>query len=331
VSTSLLETAAQSGLDNIVVVPPMNSSATPTSGSPKRKLSDHDDQDQPKHKYVKVIGGMTSTIASVMKTNLNSKLTLQSFLANLLQSRGYSNQHYCSLEGGYYCKPTDLQKASYGMKLIHAVRTSDETLLKRLLDAGLSANPCNAFGESIIHMICRRGDHKLLEIFLDHGCSVQVSDDFGRTPLHDACWTNTPCFKSVELLLNRDRRLLHVVDCRGSAPLSYVKSENWPRWMEFFDSHKECWWPFRDVSTEGEEDPPELVSKTPHSMPLPDPLNAARLEDASSISSGKCEPESIRQKIDFDAKPTGLSPEASKVDTSIASKGEVTAKHSIAT
>lgn len=117
------------------------------------------------------------------------KIPLQEYLASLLSSRGYSNQYYPALEGGYFCKPTEYQKASYGMKLLQAVRTSDIILVDKMLREGVSQNPCNAYGESILHMICRRGDFELLNVFLKHGADVKVCDDFGRTPLHDACWT----------------------------------------------------------------------------------------------------------------------------------------------
>lgn len=233
------------------------------------------------HKYVKVVGGKPSPSPQ------ESNQSLQDFLLDLLASRGYSNEFYSSLESGYYCKPTDLQKASYGMKLIHAVRSSDDELLTKLLESGISPNPCNNFGESIIHMVCRRGDHKLLKIFLDHGSSVQVSDDFGRTPLHDACWTTSPCFKSVEMLLNKDLRLLHIKDCRGASPLSYVKQENWGAWKEFLDRQKDVWWPHRDVDKEGDEPAPALTQISPHSRPLPNPKGAVSCEEATNIASGK--------------------------------------------
>jgi hypothetical protein len=220
--------------------------------------------------------------------------TLSQFFENLLESRGYSNKQYCSLETGYHCKPTELQKASYGMKFIEVVRTSNEFLLKKLLDAGLSPNPCNSFGESILHMICRRGDHKLLKIFLDYGCSVQISDDFGRTPLHDACWTSNPCFQTVETLLNKDRWLLHIVDCRGSTPLNYVKKDNWQQWKQFLDRQKDIWWPQRDLSVldgDGKEEPPDIIKKPPHSVPLPDPIGAPSCEHARAIANGTVEPD----------------------------------------
>lgn len=215
----------------------------------------------------------------------------------MLNTRGYSTNNFCSLDGGYYCKPTPLQKASYGMKVIQAVRASDGELLQAMMDSGLSPNPCNQFGESVVHMVCRRGDYKLLKILVNAGCSLQVTDDFGRTPLHDACWTAEPSFDCVELILNHDARLLHIVDCRGSSPLSYVKREHWKQWIEFFRNKADQYWPNRDISKEGEQSPPSLAGTAAHSGPLVDPKNAIPVELAMLIASGKLDPnEFLRRK-----------------------------------
>lgn len=226
----------------------------------------------------------------------------------MLTSRGYSTSNFCSLDGGYYCKPTALQQASYGLKIIQAVRTSDEELLQSILDCGLSPNPCNEFGESVVHMVCRRGDVKLLKILVKAGCSLQVTDDFGRTPLHDACWTPEPCFDCVELILNHDARLLHIVDCRGSSPLSYVKKEYWKEWIEFFKRKADTYWPPRDVSREGEQTPPTLVGAAAHSGPIVDPKNVIPLELATLISSGKLDPKEFlrRKKEAMEAKQLSM-------------------------
>lgn len=207
----------------------------------------------------------------------------QVFLDNMLKSRGYSTQNFCSIEGAYYCKPTALQKASYGVKLIEAIRRSDEVLLKKMLQAGISPNPCNAFGESAVHMVCRRGDYKLLKLFKDHGCSLQVTDDFGRTPLHDACWTTEPPFQIVDMILTADRRLLHLVDCRGSSPLSYVGRDNWAKWIEFFQSRADTYWPPVNVANEGDESPPSLCWEAPHTRPIPDPPHAISIDAAQRL------------------------------------------------
>ena len=68
---------------------------------------------------------------------------------------------------------------------------------------------CNRFGESVLHMACRRGSADMVSFFMaDCALPVNISDDFGRTPLHDACWTPAPCFDVVGLLLDADRHLV---------------------------------------------------------------------------------------------------------------------------
>ena len=209
----------------------------------------------------------------------------------MLQSRGYSCRTFCSLEGGYYCSPTALQKASYGIKLIEAIRHSNDALIQKMLLAGISPNPCNTFGESVIHMVCRRGDYKLLKVFKDHGCSLQVSDDFGRTPLHDACWTADPHFDIVEMILDVDVRLIHLVDCRQSSPLSYVKRSNWGEWITFFQSKADKYWPQRDLHKDGEDSPPILCLEAAQSRPIKDPPNAMSIDAAQRVASGQITPD----------------------------------------
>lgn len=138
-------------------------------------------------------------------------------------------------------------------------------------------------------MVCRRGEYALLKLLIDNGSTIQVSDDFGRTPLHDACWTAKPCFQSIEMLLERDLRLLHIVDCRGSPPLEYVKKESWGSWIDFFEQKKEIYWPQRNLNEVCEECPPELVNVPPHSRPVLDPKNCASLESAAMYANGKKE------------------------------------------
>ena len=136
-------------------------------------------------------------------------------------------------------------------------------------------------------MICRRGDHKLLQLFLDNGASLQITDDFGRTPLHDACWTPEPFFELVELVLQNDRRLLNITDCRGSLPLAYVRKIHWNQWKEFLEKNKDIFWPERDVSKEGEESTPELVMKSPHTIPAPLPVKPASKDLVKAVARGK--------------------------------------------
>ena len=81
---------------------------------------------------------------------------------------------------------------------------------------GRTMDACNKFGESILHLACRRGHLPTIAFLLAAGANVAISDDFGRTPLHDCCWTSEkPCFEVIRLLLDRDLGLLRVVDRRG--------------------------------------------------------------------------------------------------------------------
>ena len=107
--------------------------------------------------------------------------------------------------------------------------------LKEVLACGLSPNPCNSFGESLIHTVSRCGKHQVLQVFIDNGCSLQVSDDYGRTPLHDACWAAEPAFETVELIMKADRRLFFMIDARSHLPLAYVRREHWDAWIGFLN------------------------------------------------------------------------------------------------
>lgn len=128
-------------------------------------------------------------IATAPKPKASNRppMSPQAYLDVLIHSRGYSTRRYRTLQTGYYSKPTAFQQASYNVYLVKLVRAHDLNKLRAVLSSGISTNPCNSFGESLVHMVSRRGDHRLLKMMLEVGTSIQVSDDYGRTPLHDAC------------------------------------------------------------------------------------------------------------------------------------------------
>ena len=121
-----------------------------------------------------------------------------------IRFQGYSTRRFKTLQSAYYNKPTPLQNASYGIHLIDAVKTCDYDKIQSLLGAGISPKPCNNYGESLVHMVCRRGDAKALKLFffINHGANLQVSDDYSRTPLHDCCWAANPAFDVAEMILS---------------------------------------------------------------------------------------------------------------------------------
>jgi hypothetical protein len=214
----------------------------------------------------------------------------QAFLDKELKARGYSIKKYVSLEGGYFNRPTLLQKASFGSRMNEAVITSDANLLRRLLDAGLSPNPCNDFGESLIHRVCRRGDDKLLSLLLEKGCSLQIADDYGRTPLHDALWKADPSPEVLRLVLGNDKHLIRLKDARGFVPLDYVRKEVYPDVIKFLKSNMDEYFPKRAANA-GKEAAPPLTKKKPDSTPIPDPRLGISPQSAALVANGEIEPE----------------------------------------
>jgi hypothetical protein len=215
----------------------------------------------------------------------------QTYLDAMIRSQGYSTRKYMTHHSAYYNKPTPLQQASYHVHLINVVKAYDYDLLESIMGAGVSPNPCNKFGESLVHMVSRRGDAKALHVMMENGCSVQVADDYGRTPLHDCCWSFKPAFDVAEYILEIDVRLMQMTDCRGASPLSYVRKENWAFWIEFLEHKKDIFWPQRDLAKDGEEEPPALTMLGACTQPLQSPANSLTLELADMVVSGKMQPE----------------------------------------
>ena len=138
-----------------------------------------------------------------------------------------------------------------------------------------------------------------MDALLQYGCSVQISDDYGRTPLHDACWTASPNFETVKLILGEDRHLLYITDARGATPLSYVAKENRPKWVDFIDSIKDIHWPHRRDAS-GFEKPPRLAQKPPNSNPAKDPPNALGISMALKVASGEIDVNDLLQCLEDD-------------------------------
>jgi hypothetical protein len=217
-------------------------------------------------------------------------LSPQVYFDALIRSRGYSTRKYSCLQTAYSNEPTELQQKSYSIHLINLVREENVYDFERIICAGLSPNPCNQYGESLVHMVCRRGAAAFLKVLLENGCDVQVSDDMGRTPAHDACWAAKPCFGVVRMILERDPLMFQLTDCRGATPLTYVPKKDWAAWLQFLEYVKDDFWPQRDLKRDGEQQPPALTLVPPNSRPVPDPSNALSPSVAALVASGVLDP-----------------------------------------
>lgn len=141
----------------------------------------------------------------------------------------------------YFPLVTEEQIASYEIKVVEACRTNDVETVKSLHAKGHSMNACNRFGESLLHLACRRGFVDMVQFLLETCIlDVRILDDCGRTPLHDACWNPTPQLEIVQWLIERDPSLLLIKDKRGSTPFQYARPQDWPTWRQFLLDHYEC-------------------------------------------------------------------------------------------
>eukprot|EP00592_Proboscia_alata_P000182 CAMPEP_0194373644 /NCGR_PEP_ID=MMETSP0174-20130528/22134_1 /TAXON_ID=216777 /ORGANISM="Proboscia alata, Strain PI-D3" /LENGTH=322 /DNA_ID=CAMNT_0039152869 /DNA_START=159 /DNA_END=1124 /DNA_ORIENTATION=+ len=164
------------------------------------------------------------------------------YLMSYLKSSGQGGVAvpYLSVREDFFLKPTEEQMAAYGHDLIEAIRKRDIDFLRSYHENGNSLQCCNRFGESLIHMACRRGFVDVVQFLTkEAGVSLRVRDDFGRTPMHDACWTCEPNFELLDLLIASEPDLLVLSDKRGSTPFDYVRKEHWSGWMKYLEMNKQ--------------------------------------------------------------------------------------------
>jgi len=96
----------------------------------------------------------------------------------------------------------------------------------------------NRFGESLLHLACRRGRTDMVRfLVVEMGSSpremLNTMDDCHKTPLHDACWTPSPNFELVQLLLELAPEQVVTRDVRGNTPFDYVRPDDYKLWLRF--------------------------------------------------------------------------------------------------
>lgn len=151
--------------------------------------------------------------------------------------KGKSPRTFCSLfMYGVFEEWTDEQKKGYDTDSISAIRSQDIDTLRRWHQEGRVLQAANAFGESLLHMACRRGFLDVVKFLVEEvGHNLWVRDDAGRTPLHDACWTAIACPDLVKFIIGKDSDMLLVSDKRGHTPLDYARKDHWQTWIDVFE------------------------------------------------------------------------------------------------
>jgi hypothetical protein len=165
------------------------------------------------------------------------RATLQQSLMNLLVVQGVNAKilRFDTVKS-YFEEPQEFEIEAYGFEALEAVRKRDMEKLKQFHTEGRPLKCSNRFGESILHLACRKGFADVVDFLINTAqVPVWIKDDFGRNPLHDACWTVEPNFELMDILIGKAPDLLLISDARGHTPLSYVRREHWDMWINYLN------------------------------------------------------------------------------------------------
>lgn len=141
---------------------------------------------------------------------------------------------------GFFQLATEEQMAAYTTEVVTACRNNDLSAMREMQAKGQSLNCFNRFGESLLHMACRRGFTDIVEFLMEESqVSARIVDDCGRTPLTDACWNPQPQIEICQLIIRRDPTLFLIADKRGFTPFDYARPEHWNIWRQFLYENRE--------------------------------------------------------------------------------------------
>lgn len=179
---------------------------------------------------------MTSIISEIpdrIKYQNNSSETKPiDIVRKALLSRGLdcNTKPSKDMEDGYFVNITEM----YGNEVVKAVRTNNVGSLRKLHADGFILQCGNQFGETLIHLACRRSHREIVSFLVEEaGVSLRVRDDYGRTPMHDLCWRVNPDLELFDILLEGAPELLMLSDDRGHTPLDYSRREHWDELIPF--------------------------------------------------------------------------------------------------
>mmetsp|Transcript_16392 Transcript_16392/g.24798 ORF Transcript_16392/g.24798 Transcript_16392/m.24798 type:complete len:285 (+) Transcript_16392:184-1038(+) len=150
----------------------------------------------------------------------------------------------------YFTAITEERIAAYDVSAVTATRTNNLEDLKGLHFDGKRLDCCNRFGESLLHMACRRGFVDIGKFLLNEAdLTVRITDDCGRNPFHDICWNPKIEVELATEVLRRDPTLLLVGDKRGHTPFDYSRRQDWSVWRHLLLEKRELLKPLQDVDT----------------------------------------------------------------------------------
>lgn len=169
-------------------------------------------------------------------------------LQGITQSNGIivSMKDSLSLKG-FFEEHTEEEIAACDLTVLNAIRTQDMDQLRSFHANGRPLKCSNRFGESLLHLACRRSFVEVAKFLIQEAnVPVRIRDDYGRTILHDAAWACEPNFELIQLILEQCPDLIYLKDQRGHTPLSYARKSHWAAWNKFLESRSDLLAPTPD-------------------------------------------------------------------------------------
>lgn len=169
-----------------------------------------------------------------------SRMSPTETLKTILTSRGRSTDTIASKQVKDFFVHSAEHITAYDMQVMSLVRSNDLDGLRKLHASGKELQCCNRFYESVLHTVARRGHADIMDFLLNVAqLDLRVCCASGRTPLHDACWTTSPNFDCIQMILQRCPDFLLIADNRNFLPLSYVPQDCWGEWNDFLNTNAE--------------------------------------------------------------------------------------------
>lgn len=192
------------------------------------------DTSLPARKIVRVMSALPARLIA----KKDSLSTPQQVLESILSAKGIiSTTHSYDQILCFFHSTKAEEIDAYDFDVLAAIRKGDIGQLRSYHEAGRPMKCSNKFGESLLHLACRKALVSVVDFLVNEaGVPVQVIDDMGRSPLHDAFWTPEPNTELVDLLLEKCPDLLLVKDKRGHTPLCYARRDHWSKWSEYLKS-----------------------------------------------------------------------------------------------
>jgi ankyrin repeat protein len=164
----------------------------------------------------------------------------QTTLERIVREKGHLDLKVHSLEDvpmGFFKDLLPEEIDAYDLEVLQAVRESNLDKLKQFHQEGRPLKCSNRFGESLLHLACRKALIHVVEFLVHHAqVPLCVKDDMGRTPLADAFWTIDVNTQLVDLLVSHCPDLLWIADRRGHTPLAYARKEHWSHWNDYLET-----------------------------------------------------------------------------------------------